>query len=104
VKWNKRKNKLKLTGNKFFFWQTHWDKDESGREEEEVIVFDGETTVDVDVDALGEDVVWQEEELEFEDVEEPGKDEEEPGKDEEEQAQGRLEELQIQLESKRPAR
>ncbi len=55
--------------------QARWDKDESGREEEEVIVFDDETTVDVDVDVLGEDVVWQEEELEFEDVEEPGKDE-----------------------------
>ncbi len=35
-------------------------------------VFDGEAIVDVDVDALGEDVVWQEEE--FEDVEEPGED------------------------------
>jgi len=35
----------------------HRDKDESGHKEEEVIVFDGETTVDVDVDALGEDVV-----------------------------------------------
>jgi len=40
-----------------------------------VIVFDGEMTVDVDVDVLGEDVVWQEEGLEFEDVEEPGEDE-----------------------------
>jgi hypothetical protein len=48
------------------------DKDESGCEEEEVIVFNGETTVDIDV--LGEDVVWQEEELEFEDMEEPGED------------------------------
>jgi hypothetical protein len=38
-------------------------------------MFDGETIVDVNVDALGEDAVWQEEELEFEDVEEPGKDE-----------------------------
>jgi hypothetical protein len=39
--------------------QAHRDKDESGREEEEeVIVFDGETTIDVDVDALGEDDVW----------------------------------------------
>jgi hypothetical protein len=36
-------------------------------------VFNGETIVDVDT--LGEDVVWQEEELEFEDVEEPGEDE-----------------------------
>jgi hypothetical protein len=49
-----------------------------------VNVFDGETTVDVD--ALGENVVWQEKELEFEDVEEPNK-------DEAEQAQGRLEKL-----------
>ncbi len=57
--------------------QARCDKDESGREEEEVTMFDGETTVDVDVDALGEDVVWQEEELEFEDMEEPGEDEEE---------------------------
>ncbi len=64
------------------------DKDESGREEEEVIVFDGETTVDVDIDALGEDVVWQEEEFEFEDVEELGE-------DEAEQTQGLLEELRI---------
>jgi len=39
-----------------------------------VTVFDDETIVDVDIDALGEDVVWQEEELEFEDVEEPGDD------------------------------
>jgi hypothetical protein len=38
-------------------------------------VFDGETTVDVDVDALSEDIVWQEEELEFEDMEELGEDE-----------------------------
>jgi hypothetical protein len=60
-------------------------------------VFDGKMTVDVDVDALGEDVVWQEEELEFEDVEEPSE-------DEAEQAQGRLEELRIQPKSKRPAR
>ncbi len=59
--------------------QAHRDKDESGREEEdEVIVFDGETTVDVDVDELGEDEV--------------------------EQAQGRLEELWVQLGSKWPAR
>ncbi len=57
--------------------QARCDKDESGREEEEVTMFDGETTIDVDVDALGEDVVWQEKELEFEDVEEPGEDEEE---------------------------
>ncbi len=55
--------------------QARRDKDESRHEEEEeeVTVFDGETTVDVDT--LGEDVVWQEEELEFEDVEEPGEDE-----------------------------
>jgi len=51
-------------------------------------VFDGETTVDVDIDALGEDVVWQEEELEFEDVEEPSE-------DEAEQAHGQLEELRV---------
>jgi hypothetical protein len=56
--------------------QARRDKDESGRkEEEEVIVFDDETIVDVDIDTLGEDVVWQEEELEFEDMEEPGEDE-----------------------------
>ncbi len=53
-----------------------------------MIVFDGETTVDVDIDALGEDVVWQEEEFEFEDVEELGE-------DEAEQTQGLLEELRI---------
>jgi hypothetical protein len=52
------------------------DKDESGcKEKEEVTVFNDETTIDVDVDALGKDVVWQEEGLEFEDVEEPGEDE-----------------------------
>jgi hypothetical protein len=74
------------------------NKDEYGhKEEEEVIVFDGETTVDVDVDALGKDTVWQEEKLEFEDVEEPGE-------DEVEQAQGRLEELRVQPESKQPTR
>jgi hypothetical protein len=39
-----------------------------------VTVFDGKTTVDVDVDAFGEDAIWQEEELEFEDVEELSKD------------------------------
>ncbi len=38
-------------------------------------VFDGEMIVDVDVDTLGEDIAWQEEELKFEDVEEPGEDE-----------------------------
>jgi hypothetical protein len=55
--------------------QAHCDKDESGRKEEEVTVFDGKMTIDVDIDTLGEDVVWQEEELEFEDVEEPGEEE-----------------------------
>jgi hypothetical protein len=91
---NKRKQQLKRLAKAR---QARHDKDESGcEEEEEVTVFDGETTIDVDVDVLGEDVVWQEEELEFEDVEEPGE-------DETEQAQGRLEELQVQLESKRPA-
>jgi len=38
-------------------------------------VFNNETTVDVDVDTFGKDVVSQEEELEFEDMEEPGEDE-----------------------------
>jgi len=51
-------------------------------------VFDNETTIDVDVDMLGEDAVWQEEKLEFEDVEEPGE-------DKAEQVQGRSEELRI---------
>jgi hypothetical protein len=60
-------------------------------------MFDGEMTIDVDVDALGEDAVWQEEELEFEDVEKHGE-------DEAEQAQGWLEELRVQLESKQPTR
>jgi len=32
-------------------------------------------TIDVDIDVLGKDVVWQEEELEFEDMEELGEDE-----------------------------
>jgi len=93
---NKRKQQLKRLAEAR---QARRDKDESGREEEEeeVTVFDGETTIDVDVDALGEDIVWQEEELEFEDVEEPGK-------DEAKQAQGWLEELRVQSESKRPAR
>ncbi len=40
-----------------------------------MIVFDGDRTVDVDVDTLGEDAVWHEEELEFEDMEEHGEDE-----------------------------
>ncbi len=67
--------------------QARRDKDESGREEEEeVTMFDGETTGDVDVDVLGEDVIWQEEELGFEDVEERSE-------DEMEQAQGQLKEL-----------
>jgi hypothetical protein len=93
---NKRKQQLKRLDEAR---QARCDKDEFGREEEEeeVIVFDGETTVDVDVDTLGEDDVWQEEELEFEDVEEPAE-------DKAEQAQGRLEELQVQPKSKRPAR
>jgi len=91
---NKRKQQLKRLAEAK---QARHDKDESGREEEEVTVFDGETTVDVNVDTLGEDVVWQEKELEFEDVEEPNE-------DEAEQAQGRLEELWVQLESKQPAR
>jgi hypothetical protein len=56
--------------------QARRDKDESGREEEEeVTLFDGEMTVDVDIDVLNEDAVWQEEELEFEGVEEPSEDE-----------------------------
>jgi len=72
-RFNKRKQQLKRLAEAR---QARHDKDESGREEEEeVTVFDGETTIDVDVDVLGEDVVWEEEELEFEDVEEPGKDE-----------------------------
>ncbi len=91
---NKRKQQLKKLAK---VRQARHDKDESGREEEEVTVFDGETTVDVDVDVLGEDAIWQEEELEFEDVEELGE-------DEAKQAHGRLEELQVQPKSKRPAR
>jgi len=56
--------------------QARRDKDESGcEEEEEVTVFDGKTTIDVDVDTLGKDTIWQEEELEFEDVEKLGEDE-----------------------------
>jgi hypothetical protein len=83
---NKRKQQLKRLAKAR---QARRDKDESGHEEEEeVIVFDGETTVDVDVDMLGEDVVWKEEELEFEDMEKPSE-------DEVEQAQGRLEELRV---------
>jgi hypothetical protein len=70
---NKRKQQLKRLAEAM---QARRNKDESGcEEEEEVTVFDDETTVDVDVDAFGEDAVWQEEELEFEDVEEPGEDE-----------------------------
>jgi len=82
-RFNKRKQQLKRLAEAR---QARHDKDESGREEEEVTVFDDETTVDVDIDVLGKDAVWQEEELEFEDVEEPGE-------DEAEQAQGQLEEL-----------
>ncbi len=53
---NKRKQQLKRLAEAR---QASRNKDESGREkEEEVIVFDGETIVDVDVDVLGEDVVW----------------------------------------------
>ncbi len=51
-------------------------------------MFDNETTVDVDVDALSEDIVWQEKELEFGDVQEFGK-------DEAEQVRGQLEEMQV---------
>jgi len=52
---HKRKQQLKRLAEAK---QAHRDKDESGRkEEEEVIVFDGETTVDVDIDAFGKDVV-----------------------------------------------
>ncbi len=81
---NKRKQQFKKLAEAR---QARCDKDESRREEEEeVIVFDSKMTVDVDVDALGEDAIWQEEKLEFEDVEELGE-------DEAEQAQGRLEEL-----------
>jgi hypothetical protein len=91
---NKRKQQLKKLAEAR---QARRDKYEFGREEEEeVTMFDGETTVDVDIDALHKDTVWQEEELEFEDVEEPGK-------DEVKLAQGWLEELRVQPESKRPA-
>ncbi|CAM6025651.1 unnamed protein product [Sphagnum balticum] len=38
-------------------------------------MFDGEMTIAIDVDVLGKDAIWQEEELEFEDVEKPGEDE-----------------------------
>jgi hypothetical protein len=70
---NKRKQQLKRLVEAR---QARRDKDEfRHEEEEEVIVFDGETIIDVDVDALGEDAVWQEEVLEFEDVEELGEDE-----------------------------
>ncbi len=58
---NKRKQQLKRLAKAR---QARHDKDESGCEEEEVTVFDGETIVDVDVDALGVAAVWQEEELE----------------------------------------
>ncbi len=69
---NKRKQQLKRLAEAS---QARHDNDESGREEEEVTMFGGETTVDVDIDALGEDAVWQEEELEFEDVEKLNEDE-----------------------------
>jgi hypothetical protein len=70
---NKQKQQLKRLAEAK---QAHRNKDESGREEEEeVTVFDGKTTIDVDVDTLGKDAIWQEEELEFEDVEKPGEDE-----------------------------
>jgi hypothetical protein len=70
---NKRKQQLKRLAEAR---QARRDKDEFGREEEEeVTVFDGKTTIDVDVDTLGKDVIWQEEELEFEDVENPAEDE-----------------------------
>jgi len=83
---NKRKQQLKRLAKAR---QARRDKDESRcKEEEEVTMFDSETTVDVDVDALSEDVVWQEKELEFEDVQEFGK-------DEAEQVRGQLEELQV---------
>jgi hypothetical protein len=53
---NKRKQQLKRLVEAR---QARCDKDEYGREEEEeVIVFDSETTIDVEVDALGEDAVW----------------------------------------------
>ncbi|CAM6026381.1 unnamed protein product [Sphagnum balticum] len=84
-KLNKRKQQLKrLVEAK----QARRDKDESRceEEEEEVTMFDGEMTIDVDVDVLGEDAIWHEEELEFEDVEKPGE-------DKAEQVQGQLEEL-----------
>jgi hypothetical protein len=85
-RFNKRKQQFKIMAEAR---HARRDKDEYGHEEEEeVTVFNGETTVDVDVDALGEDVVWQEEKLEFQDVEEHGE-------DEAEQAQGRLEELRV---------
>jgi hypothetical protein len=77
-RFNKRKQQLKRLAEAR---QAHRDKDESGcEEEEEVTMFNSETTVDVDVDALGEDAVWQEEE---------------PGEDEVEQVQGWLEELRV---------
>jgi hypothetical protein len=86
---NKQKQQLKRLAKAR---QARCDKDESRCEEEEETMFNNETTVDVDVDTLGEDAVWQ---LKFEDVEEPGK-------DEAEQAQGQLEELRVQSENKRP--
>ncbi len=52
---NKRKQQLKRLVKAR---QARHDKDESGHEEEEVTVFDDETTVDVDIDAFGEDAIW----------------------------------------------
>jgi hypothetical protein len=52
---NKRKQQLKRLVEAR---QAHHDKDEFGREkEEEVIVFDSETIVDVDIDTLGKDTI-----------------------------------------------
>ncbi len=53
---NKRKQQLKRLAEAR---QACRNKDEFGcEEEEEVTVFDGETTIDVDIDALGEDAIW----------------------------------------------
>ncbi|CAM6004355.1 unnamed protein product [Sphagnum balticum] len=54
------------------------DKDESGcEEEEEVTVFDGETTVDVDVDVLSEDAVCNNEDNEQQDTDDNSSENEE---------------------------
>jgi len=72
-RFSKRKQQLKRLAEAR---QAHHDKDESGhKEEEEVTVFDDKTPVDVDIDTLGEDAIWQEEKLEFKDLEEPSEDE-----------------------------